>query len=404
MAMRLIHILLSVLLCLIEGHKDPYRVLGVTPNAPQAEIKRSYRKLCLKYHPDKNRSNPKRKEFESLFKEVQQAYDHIGTAKARRQYDATHPFSRRAQGSWSSSKRGSGRRSRNNNHGRPKSHDYDSDWNTHYFPQWSSGKQQGKTPTTFEDMMREYQKAYQKMFDDEWNFGFPDEPSFQDFRKSFETKDSPWNGGKQSIFRHTVEVPLEELYRGKDHFEFHFVNRRPWASLVAAFRGGIGPICLYRSLIYAAPLYKVSKLLSAAVAVYFFHRYLPKPNIQRFSKPIPRGCRSGNMFVFQDKADSNVQYHFEVVPIRHKRFRLEGGTLWTTFTISPEKARRGCVVQLKGLSGNPISAKFPANLKDGHVLTVPNEGWPLKSSSSDQTLGDLMIKVRVSSKQHGQSR
>lgn len=55
--------------------KDPYQVLGVSPDAGDDEIKKAYRKLCMKYHPDANVNNPNKAEAEEKFKEVQQAYE-----------------------------------------------------------------------------------------------------------------------------------------------------------------------------------------------------------------------------------------------------------------------------------------------------------------------------------------
>ena len=56
---------------------DPYRVLGVSYNATEDEIKKAYRQLSRKYHPDANVGNPNQQQFEEKFKEVQQAYNMI---------------------------------------------------------------------------------------------------------------------------------------------------------------------------------------------------------------------------------------------------------------------------------------------------------------------------------------
>jgi molecular chaperone DnaJ len=63
---------------------NPYDVLGVNRNASDGEIKRSFRKLARKHHPDRNHGDAK---SEAKFKEVQAAYDSIGTAEARREHD-----------------------------------------------------------------------------------------------------------------------------------------------------------------------------------------------------------------------------------------------------------------------------------------------------------------------------
>lgn len=56
---------------------NPYQVLGVSQSASDEEIKKAYRNLSRKYHPDANINNPNRAQAEEKFKEVQQAYDQI---------------------------------------------------------------------------------------------------------------------------------------------------------------------------------------------------------------------------------------------------------------------------------------------------------------------------------------
>lgn len=56
---------------------DPYEVLGVSRNASDDEIKKAYRTLSRKYHPDANVNNPNAAQAEEKFKQVQAAYDQI---------------------------------------------------------------------------------------------------------------------------------------------------------------------------------------------------------------------------------------------------------------------------------------------------------------------------------------
>lgn len=65
-------------------YKDYYKVLGVDKKASQADIKKAFRKLAVKYHPDKN---PGDKKAEEKFKEINEANDVLSDAEKRKKYD-----------------------------------------------------------------------------------------------------------------------------------------------------------------------------------------------------------------------------------------------------------------------------------------------------------------------------
>jgi molecular chaperone DnaJ len=68
----------------MAAKRDYYEVLGVDRNASKEDIKKAYRKLAIKYHPDKNPGN---KEAEEKFKEATEAYEVLGDEQRRRLYD-----------------------------------------------------------------------------------------------------------------------------------------------------------------------------------------------------------------------------------------------------------------------------------------------------------------------------
>lgn len=73
--------------------KDYYYFLGIKSDASDEDIKKAYRKLSLKYHPDKN---PGDEFFADRFREVQEAYDVLGSPENRKEYDRSYEHNQRS--------------------------------------------------------------------------------------------------------------------------------------------------------------------------------------------------------------------------------------------------------------------------------------------------------------------
>ena len=69
----------------MANKRDYYEVLGVSKTATEDELKKAYRKLAKKYHPDANPDN--KEEAEAKFKEVNEAYEVLSDPKKRQMYD-----------------------------------------------------------------------------------------------------------------------------------------------------------------------------------------------------------------------------------------------------------------------------------------------------------------------------
>ena len=66
---------------------DPYSVLGVSRDASEEEIKKAYKTLSRKYHPDANINNPNKAQAEEKFKEITEAYNVLSDEEKRKMYD-----------------------------------------------------------------------------------------------------------------------------------------------------------------------------------------------------------------------------------------------------------------------------------------------------------------------------
>ena len=68
--------------------EDFYKILGVNENASQDEIKKAYRKLALKWHPDKNNESEEQKKYsDKMFKDINEAYSVLSDPKKKQMFD-----------------------------------------------------------------------------------------------------------------------------------------------------------------------------------------------------------------------------------------------------------------------------------------------------------------------------
>lgn len=167
------------------NYKDYYQILGVSKAADEKEIKRAYRKLALRYHPDKNPGN---KQAEEKFKELNEAYEVLGNPDNRSKYDRLGSNYHRYQQMG----------------GNPGDFDF-SQW----FNQGGSGGSHYQSNVNLNDLFGDggsggFSEFFQRIFGSD--FGQSSSGGFQ--QSSFGT-------GRQSLdLEETVEITLEEVFHG----------------------------------------------------------------------------------------------------------------------------------------------------------------------------------------------
>ena len=72
-----------------SSNTDYYKILGVSSEASVDEIKKSYRKLALQYHPDRQKADSDKSQAEARFKEISEAYEVLSDTQQRQRYDLT---------------------------------------------------------------------------------------------------------------------------------------------------------------------------------------------------------------------------------------------------------------------------------------------------------------------------
>ncbi len=156
-------------------YRDYYKILGVNRKASQKEIKKAYRKLAVKYHPDKNQGN---KDAEEKFKQISEAYEVLGDSNKRKKYDTLGK-------NWNSFQSG-----QTYSGGNP-------------FEDFNFG--QGSNYMDLEDFMNG-----SNQFSDFFNAFF----SGSKRAKSANYRDSWTNVQQAADYETTIEITLEEAYHG----------------------------------------------------------------------------------------------------------------------------------------------------------------------------------------------
>ena len=336
---------------------DLYKILGVEKNATPAELKKAYRKLARKYHPD---TNPDDKQAESRFKEISAAYDILSDPEKRKQYDA------------GPSAFGAG--------GPGGAHGYDSDMYRDIFGGGGfRGAQQGAGGFNIFDMFGgggAYGGAPERGADLTYILNL----SFEDSLKGVTTK---------IAVDKNVQCPV-----------CHGSGAEPGTSPITCPEcGGRGVIAQNQGFFAMS---SVCPRCGGAGTIIEnpCHRCGGAGTIRatkKYTVKIPQGIKSGNKIRLKGKGQpspsggppGDLYVKVEVAP--SPRFHRRGDDLILTVPVSFPEAALGAKIEVPTTDGN-ISLKVPKGTQNGRMLRVKGNGAPHMKGAGN---GDLLVKIKI---------
>jgi len=340
--------------------EDLYKILGVDKDASAADLKKAYRKLARKYHPD---ANPDDRQAEAKFKEISAAYDVLSNPEKRKQYDAGPAFYRA---------------------GGP------------------GGGAQGFDPSMFRDIFGGAQGGqpgggYANIFDlfggGGGGFGGGQAPpvrgsdltyilnlSFEDALKGATTKIAVDKNVQCSVCHGSGAEP------GTSPITCPECGGR---GVIAQNQGFFAlsqpcPRCGGAGTIIEKPCHRCggSGMVRAT---------------KKYTVKIPAGVKSGNKIRLKGKGQpsphggppGDLYVKVEVAP--SAMFHRRGDDLILTVPVSFPEAALGAKIEVPTTNGN-ISLKVPKGTQNGRMLRIRGKGAPHMKGSGN---GDLLVKVKV---------
>ena len=357
------------------GSADPFQVLGVARNASPEEIKKRYRKLCLKYHPDKNvsKSDKERELCEKKFKQVQTAFDMIENNKfhdgPKTGFGGT-PFGGQSYSGQSYSSPFGRRTSFSRPHVYTNFHSFDSD-------------------------IDEFTKSF-------FRFAGNGQTAFT-AQNNFPSGD-PVNFPK-SVYVQKVKIPLEELYTGKPSHQFELKDNI-LARYRASIRGNRFAVSVLLSVFYTifnTPILRrrrdISRYFHYVIGLYIIHSTTPSPDpFVVYSKPIQKGSKGKEARIeFSDSKDVDVV--FEIEEANHPIYKRKGNNLHADLVLTSKEAETGCTKTVEALdpSEKPIEITVPPKHQN-KSLTIRGKGWPIPKDNDQFEYGDLIVHIKVQKK------
>ncbi len=326
-------------------YKDYYKILGVDKNATQKEIKKAYRRLARKYHPD---VNPGDKEAEKKFKEINEAYEVLGDKEKRKKYDEFGQYWEHADKIGASGFKGQAG-------GNFRYEDLSSIFGGGDLSDLLGsifGGMSGKTRTG---------KGFRTFT---WSSG-PD-ASF-DFGGGFQKQ--PQKGADLEA---SIELTIEEAAHGVvKHITLNKEVPCDRCGGLGAAGNRICPVCRGRGKVV-------------------------KP--RHIEVKVPAGVKNGSKIRVRGEGATGVLGGapgdlFLVAKIKpHPFYQLKNGDLYCEVPITVTEAVLGAEIDVPSLWGR-VSMKIPPETQTGKIFRLKGQGFPKLNNPSQK--GDYFVKVKV---------
>ena len=334
------------------AEKDYYKILGVSKGASQEEIKKAFRQLARKYHPDVNQGN---KEAEERFKEINEAFQVLGNPQKKAQYDQYGSSAFSAEDI-------TGFRSQRFN---------------------------------FDDLFRDF--GFGDIFDI-FNHGrrreYEDYEEGADLRYDLEiTLEEAFSGIKK-----TIEIPIHEICKkckglgAEEKYLKECDKCHGTGEIRMARRQG------FTQFVSVSPCDKCHG--SGKIATKYCNVCKGKGEIEKIQKidiKIPRGVNHGQYLRVEGKGelgrnapsgDLYVIIHVKKHPI----FRREEENLFLDKKIDLATSIFGGDIEIRGIDDKKIKIKIPAGTQSHTPLRIEGQGMPFINSKER---GDLFLRIIV---------
>ena len=335
--------------------RDYYEILGVAKTAALEEIKKAYRQLALKYHPDKNVGNP---EAEQKFKEATEAYETLRDDKKRSLYDQF------GHAGASAGSQGFGQGAYSD------------------FSDVFSG-------TSFEDIFENFFSG--------GGFGFSGN------RRQENTRGSD--------LRYNLELDLEDIYSGKE-VKIQ-IPREEHCDICTGSGSSDGKESVCNTCQGSGQVRRNSGFFSIASTCNACNgkgRMITNPckkcsgsglisQKRMLNIRIPKGVESGTRLKVAGEGEAGPSRGpsgdlYVVIHIKkHKNFERSGADLHTTIDLSVVTAMLGGEINVKTITNSEVKLKIPAGTQPNTTFRLKDKGLPLMSNPNHY--GDIMVEVNI---------